>query len=424
MKHIIKFNLFAALYFLWSCSPTGQTDSELASEYPQSFEISASNNSGQPQTDAVAMLAIDAIKAKHPNFNPQAFVVLDDENEVHSQAIDSNSDGEADGIAVLSDFEPNAAKKLTIRFAEFGKKTRDYPQRAQAELSYKVGGEWQGDKYVGGEFQNVKASGVRNWHTDHTEYFRYEGPGWESDKVGYRFYLDWRNAIDIYGKKTPDMVLQNVGLDGYDSYHEMADWGMDVLSVGESLGIGSIGFWNEEKAQRVNRTDSVRCEIVANGPIYAQIRTEYFGWQVGAHKVDLVSDLSIVAGSRMTRHALEVTGNPPNLCTGLVKGEGVDYFASEAANGGEWQYIANYGKQSLAGDNLGMALLYRQVDLLEVTEDELSRVVVLKPNGGKVEYRFLAAWEKEPGGITSKEQFVQYLEETVARLNAPVDVRL
>lgn len=424
MKHIIQFNLFAALLFVWSCSPSGQADSELAPEYPQSFEISASNNASQSRSVGIVTLAVADLKARHPSFNPNAFVVLEGENELASQAIDSDSDGEAEAIVFLADFEPNATKNLTVRFAESGDKTRDYSQRAQAELSHKVGGEWQGDKYVGGEFQNVKASGVRDWHTDHTEYFRYEGPGWESDKVGYRFYLDWRNAIDVFGKKTPEMVLQNVGLDGYDSYHEMAGWGMDVLSVGASLGIGSIGFWHGNKAQRVDRTDSVWCEIVANGPIYAQIRTEYIGWQAGEHKVDLVSNLSISAGSRMTRHTLEITGDLPNLCTGIAKKQGVEYFRSESSNGSEWQYIAHYGKQSLAGDDIGLAVLYRQSDVIEVTEDSLSHVVVFQPSNGKVEYRFLAAWEKEPGGITSKQQFVQYLEETVARLNAPIKVEL
>lgn len=37
---------------------------------------------------------------------------------------------------------------------------------------------------------------------DHAYYIKYERPGLESDKVGYRFYFDQRNAIDVFGKKT------------------------------------------------------------------------------------------------------------------------------------------------------------------------------------------------------------------------------
>ena len=38
----------------------------------------------------------------------------------------------------------------------------------------------------------------------------------ESDQVGYRFYLDWRNGFDIWGKVSPMMMLKKTGLDGFD----------------------------------------------------------------------------------------------------------------------------------------------------------------------------------------------------------------
>ncbi len=102
-------------------------------------------------------------------------------------------------------------------------------------------------EYQGGEFKPVGKLLVDEKHTDHSFDIQFEGPGWESDKIGYRIYLDWRNAIDIFGKKTDAMVLHNVGLDGFDSYHEMQDWGVDILKVGSALGIGTLAFWDGEK---------------------------------------------------------------------------------------------------------------------------------------------------------------------------------
>ena len=125
------------------------------------------------------------------------------------------------------------------------------------------------------------------------------------------------------------MVLQNVGLDGFDSYHEMADWGMDILKVGESLGIGSIGMWNEGKANRVAVTDSVTSEIVLNGSVESLIRTKYFGWKVGDRIYNLTSELSIFAGSRMTKHHLKIDGEAENLCTGIVKHPDAQLIQSE-----------------------------------------------------------------------------------------------
>src|SRR5690606_33331726 len=73
--------------------------------------------------------------------------------------------------------------------------------RTHAELSIKEGGSWEGEKYKGGNFAQVTEFTVPEQHPDHSGYIRYEGPGWENAQVGYRLYLDWRNAIDIFGKK-------------------------------------------------------------------------------------------------------------------------------------------------------------------------------------------------------------------------------
>ncbi len=71
--------------------------------------------------------------------------------------------------------------------------------------------------------------------------YQMEGPAWENDIVGFRNYYDARNGIDIYGKRVHEMVLDSVGVKGRD-YHELADWGMDILKVGNSLGAGAIAI--------------------------------------------------------------------------------------------------------------------------------------------------------------------------------------
>jgi len=300
---------------------------------------------------------------------------------------------------------------------------QNYQKRTQAELSIKMGGKFVNRKYEGGTFQNVNFLKVPPEHTDHSFFIRYEGPGWESDKVGYRFYLDWRNAADIFGKKTHDMVLQNVGQDGFESYHQMSDWGMDILKVGESLGLGSVGMWINNKTERVSVTDSVDCAIEENGPIQSMIRTNYYGWQVAGQKYNLNCWLTIHAGSRMTHCTLQISGDPPNLCTGIVKLD-ANVIDHSHNGGGKWQYLATYGLQSLASDSLGMAVLFKKDDLVASTADSLSHVLVLKPKDGFLEYYFLAAWEKEPEGIVNQQQFLTYLDQTISMLDTPLVVTL
>jgi hypothetical protein len=87
---------------------------------------------------------------------------------------------------------------------------------------------------------------------------------------------------------------------------------------------------------------------------------------------------------------------------------------------GEWQYIALYGLQSLAGDNLGLVLFYPESKLLEKGEDELNYYVMLKPENNIVNYKFAAAWEQEFEGIKSKDEFVKYIDDELEKLNNPV----
>jgi len=401
------------------CGGSNDGDPAARADYPGRFQLSVKNPAAAGRTDEAVLLNVSEIKAKFPGFNPGAFIVLSGGKELASQADDLDGDGAPDRIVFVSDFKPKQKKAFLVRYASEGIRTRNYPKRTQAELSRKTGGRFKNRKYIGGAFENVQSLRVPPEHTDHSFFIRYEGPGWESDRAGYRFYLDWRNAIDFFGKRTFGMVLQNVGQDGFDSYHALSDWGMDVLKVGESLGIGTIGTWLDGRAERVARTDSVFCRIAANGPVLSRVHTEYSGWKAGSMKTDLVSDLSITAGSRMTRHDVRVKGGAANLCTGIVRMDSTQVLKREAANG-EWTYLATWGKQSLNNDLLGLAVLYRAGDLIETAEDAFSHVVVLKPADGKLTYYFLAAWELEPAGFRSAEAFSVYLDAMAAGLNAPL----
>ncbi|MGH7594982.1 MAG: DUF4861 domain-containing protein [bacterium] len=419
MKPTPAFCALAIAASLLGCSAKDESNSILKKTYPESITLSAKNPIVLARPDAEMVLEMAQLKAKAPEFNDKAFVILASTRELASQANDLDGDGNADQIVAVADFAPNETKALTVRYAKSGAQPREYPKRTQAEISHKFGGQFVNRKYEGGVFQNVQALRVPPEHTDHSFYIRYEGPGWESDKVGYRFYLDWRNATDIFGKKTPNMVLQNVGQDGFDSYHAISDWGMDILKVGESLGIGSLAMWHENKANRVAQTDSMTCAIIANGAVQSQIQTNYFEWKVGPGSYNVVSNLSITAGSRLTKHTVEIAGDAENLCTGIVKLDSTVLLASPETST-VWAYLATYGKQSLVPDKLGMAVLYRKNDVIDVAEDQHNHVVVLKPINGRLMYYFLGAWEQELNGVKTAEEFEAYLNQTVAELNSPL----
>jgi len=324
---------------------------------------------------------------------------------------------------VLSKLDAKQTKEITIRFHPTSNIPRRYKKLTQAELSHKTGGEWKNREYIGGTFKNVDYLRVPKEHKDHSWFIRYEGPGWESDKVGYRFYLDQRNATDVFGKKVTDPVLQLAGKDGFDSYHNMQPWGMDVMKVGKSLGVGSIGALLTGRAIRVEKTDSVNCRITENGAIYSSILTNYYGWLIGNKKHDVQSRLSIHAGTRLTREQLTISGNPDSICTGIVKDKAAQVFKSKG-DSDHWGYIATYGNQSLNNDNLGLVVFFNPSQFTGFSEDEFSHIVGLKPVSSTLEYYFEGAWAGEPGGITSEAQFRAYLTKMAADLASPVQLKI
>ena len=112
---------------------------------------------------------------------------------------------------------------------------------------------------------------------------------------------------------------------------------MDIFKVGNTLGIGSIGMMNDGKVYRVETRDSVFCKIT-RGSVSSSVETKYMGWKVGDNKYNLVSTLSISAGSRFTKSVMTVDNNADNLATGLAKYEGCSFQVGKSESG--WNYVS------------------------------------------------------------------------------------
>lgn len=293
-------------------------------------------------------------------------------------------------------------------------------QKTYAEISIAQGGEWidgprDHKEYSGGtSFKNVTELKVPKDHTDHSWYIRYEGPGWESNKVGYRLYLDWRNAIDIFGKKVDTMVLSKVGQDDFDSYHEPEPWGQDILKVGNGLGVGSLGRLVNNEMLHFKDVDSTFASV-ENSVGNSTVNVQYYGWKTGNEKIDLKSTLSIAPDQRYTKHTIQPSKEIGGICTGIVD-HGVEYFNKESENK-KWGYIATYGEQTLVPDDLGMAVFYDKETVAKVFKGEFDYLIEFKPTTNPVSFYFLGAWEQEKEGIKTKEEFLTYLDGLLDELN-------
>lgn len=342
-----------------------------------------------------------------------AFIATTAQGQLPSQWIDRNADGQKDTLLI----SPTLSAGETLALQITAGTTTELPKQTQAEISQKTGGQWQDKKYVGGSFENVKHLTPPPLHTDHSEFIRYEGPGIESNKVAYRIYLDWRNGFDIFGNKTGQPVLHQIGQDGYSSYHEPADWGMDVLKVGKAVGAGGFGYWDGSKVERVSKLDGHTVNIIENGALYSALTIDYKNWQIADKTLDIRAHLSMTADSRLLQNRLTLSEPLDNLALGIVKLPDTKLLTGTLESSGHtYTYLATYGKQSLDGANLGMAILFKRGKLKELTTDEHNHIAVMSVSGQYLDYYLLGAWQHELNGITNEQQFIEYLQQEVERL--------
>ncbi len=393
----------------------------LEADFPECLTLQLHNGIDAARTDAAIFVTVADIRATYSDFNPNAFVIFDGTTELASQAVDNEPDDTADQIVFTVDLDADETTTLAVRYATSGTNVRTYTQRAQALVSPKTGGSWNGNTYQGGSYTDVDFLDLTG-HIDHdADYMRFEGPGWESDRVGHRVYMDHRNGIDIFGKKLPGMILQDIDYTNED-YSTMSDWGMDVLHNGDALGLGSVGTWQSGAPVKMSDLQSLSVRILASGPVYALMRMTYGGWQTGVGTYNVTADISITAGSRVTRKVVTVDGDIDNLCAGMPKHDQGAVVPPPNTTG--WTHLTTYGNQSLVPDALGIGVLYRSADEIQLVEDALNRLVVLSPTDGSLTYYLLAAWTQEGGGVANQQAFSSFLDSTLRELDSPVTVTI
>ncbi|MBW8734512.1 MAG: DUF4861 family protein, partial [Asticcacaulis sp.] len=226
-----------------------------------------------------------------------------------------------------------------------------------------------------------------------------------------------RSVTDIYGKKLPRPILQSIG-QGVANYHEMADWGQDIFQVDQSLGIGGIGEVRGGKASQVG-PNQVIGHVATEGPVSASATVENLGFDGG--KANLVTRYRIHSGSAVTFVDARGSGMTGPVAAGLVHHKDMTVLKSEKPTG-DWGYIASWGQQSLAGDNLGIVLFFPEKAVATRFNDDGQTLFATFKDPSKVHYAFAETWVQDGSGVRDLDGFKAYIATTLDGLNHPVRV--
>lgn len=238
--------------------------------------------------------------------------------------------------------------------------------------------------------------------------YQNEGPAWENENIAFRMYWDRRNGIDIHGKKVRDMVLDTVGLDR-NNYHEMSDWGMDVLKAGNSLGAGTIALMIDGEVHRIGDAREEKVRITEENAERARFLLEYRGLDIAGRTLDLDWAISIEAGTHHYESEVTFRGltGGESLLIGIVNLHSDTLYTLEK----EDRYVAyTHGPQAEMDHYLGMAAsvdksLYLNTGELAPDAQPVSSTYYLEATlteGKATTYRFTAGWA--PGHPAFKER--------------------
>ncbi|MEM6967513.1 MAG: DUF4861 family protein [Bacteroidota bacterium] len=261
------------------------------------------------------------------------------------------------------------------------------------------------DKMTGDYVAQTKITIPQNLATQ-SKWIMFEGPVLENDLVAYRYYADSRHRFDIYGKTVADLVMDTVSW----QYHDIMNWGSDILKVGNSLGLGSPAIFYQDTLYTLSDGEEKIIEIMDNNNSTSTIRTTFKNLKIEGQTFDLVQDWSIGAGQPWSEiHLKVINGALPegmNFATGIVK-HLPEIIESETS---DFFYAMNWGKQSFHEEQLGMAILTEKKYQPERVDDELSHAYIFKNAKDEVRYRFLSTWERDRNRVKDADGFKKLVE--------------
>ena len=413
----LKHNLIALGILIASCSSPKQ--------------IVIDNSTSDERKDELIVLKRDRLEKNIGNIAPGKYLKIKSATgmPVVVQYDDLNGDQQWDEAAFLYSFNPK--EKLIVNG-----EVSDAPATIKAMVRAHVRQmKKNADNTFGPVALDKDTMPVNAQPTDFSKHplppYLTEGPAWENDKVGFRLYFDVRNGKDIWGKTTNRMVLDEVGTDTAKNYHQQADWGMDILKVGASLGAGALALQvplpnGKDTLVRLGgkNIDQVTYEKLADGPIRAICRLTYKNWKVaeGLAPVTVVEEIAIWGGQYFYESKVWVKGAPANakLVTGIVN---LHSNAVYEANSTGYRSIYTYDAQSENKDKLGMAIVMPAAQVAGTgttpnANTDIQNTYIMKANitnDQPVMFRFYAGWEKSDSRFSTPEGFKQFIESEISK---------
>lgn len=350
MKNLAAFCIICSLTVFFSCSKEEKSTITLTNDSP-------TNLTGKAISIKRNELAI-------PQGAGYPVIVTAEGDSVASQLDDLDGDGAWDELFFVADIPAGSSINLSLLWSET---PPHYPRRT----SVRFGKRDSKDTPVYPKTSDTLDANEIHGKLGYQPY-QTDGPSWENDQVGFRHYFDGRNAKDLFGKKVSYMSPDSVGINAQgaveDNYHVMADWGRDVLAVGNSVGLGGLNLMIGDSLPRlgcvagdtVTNIESSVFKIITEGPVRSVINYTYNNWKPLADREYKVKETTSIWPSMYAyQNSASVSGvkGDETLLIGLVNSNTPNPL-KEISIDDKWMVLLTHDQQTYNREWwLGMALI-------------------------------------------------------------------
>jgi hypothetical protein len=367
--------------------------------YAKRFSIEVENPGERHLENQALILAVGEIRKVAPDFNERNYALVEEEprvdwRKVPSQVDDLDGDGKGDELVWVKSLAPKQKMKLWCYYSPGGTGKVEYEARTDAAMDW--------DK---GTLANI---------------------GWESERAAYRLYY---GQIEAFGKKADRLIL--AGLASLkSSYHNMQEWGMDVLHVGNASGLGGLSIWEGDKRLPLYMPEGkgglrIFRQVLARGPVRSLARVEFSGLKgkLGEYRVRL--DMSAFAGNPYSRQDVTIwspDGKEVVYSPGLQKLTHDEWYSLSGSG-----VLANWGNGYEGAGDIGLGIIYVPEEYAGFAEGELDRYVKLSARSGETRTHWIYGdWRKgfpNPIAPTARDWALR-VEDLALQLRTPVAVRI
>ncbi len=387
----------------------------------KTFDVSVANNSETARKAAPVVIGLSKY-----GIDVKSAIVTRDGAEVPSQLDDLDGDGVFDELCFITDVDEKSSQTFSVRLEDTGN-PREYTPQVYVEMLL------TNNKIKSSNKQNLYISSLTvDKGTNPYWMLHHHGPAFENDMVAYRIYFDHRQTVDIYGKYHRGLELKETQF--YPSKEQKeANYGDDVLWVGETFGVGAMRGWDGTSPKMLSDVDHRTLRIVSRGPLRTIVEVVDEGWNTmneGKEKIDMTTRYTLYAGRRdcFVDIKFNKTVSDYQFATGIINVKNSEEMSDKQGLRGCWGTDWPVSEKDSAGhkrETVGLGICIPAKNIVkELPADNDNYPFVVGNATDELHYNITFCSDNEDFGYHSAAEWFEYLKRWKDELCNPVEISL